>query len=227
MVNFDAHAENYSESLAQGLAVSGEDSSYYIRGRIAWVKRCLDRIGVRPTSCLDYGCGCGDSAAELLRTLGLEAVTGVDVSIEEIKVAQRKHAGLSASFWELNKFCPRGEFDLAYCNGVFHHIAPTDRRRSLQYVNKSLRAGGYFAFWENNPWNPGTRYIMSRIPFDENAITLSPPDAARLLRTAGFTIVHSTFQFVFPRVLKAFRPLEPVLAGLPVGAQYQILCIKE
>jgi len=38
----------------------------------------------------------------------------------------------------------------------------------------------------NNPWNPGTRYVMSRCEFDEDAITLSPPQCRKLLRSSGF-----------------------------------------
>ena len=226
MAEFDAYAENYAESLAHGLAISGEGGSFYLRGRVAWLKRCLDQIRVRPTCCLDFGCGCGDSAAELVRTLGVQAVTGVDVSISEIKVARRKYAASNACFWALTELHPSGGFDLAYSNGVFHHIPPGDRCESLQYVRDSLKPGGYFALWENNPWNPGTSYVMSRIPFDKDAITLTPRHACHLLESAGFRVIHTTFQFVFPRFLSLFRPLDPFLARFPLGAQYQVLCLR-
>jgi len=226
MAEFDAYAENYADSLAQGLAISGEDGSFYLRGRVAWVKRCLDQIGIRPTRCLDFGCGCGDSAAELTRTLGVQMVTGVDVSISEIELARRKYPTSNPRFWELSELNPSGGFDFAYTNGVFHHIPPGDRRQSLQYVRDSLEPGGYFAFWENNPWNPGTSYVMSRIPFDRDAITLTPRHACRLLESAGFRVIHITFLFVFPRVFSLFRPLEPFLARFPLGAQYQVLCLR-
>lgn len=47
----------------------------------------------------------------------------------------------------------------------------------VDLVRRSLRPGGVFAFWEINPWNPGTRHVMSRIPFDRDAIMLTPPEA--------------------------------------------------
>jgi SAM-dependent methyltransferase len=226
MAEFDAYAENYAESLGRGLAISGEDSSYYLRGRVAWLKKCLAQFGLRPTRCLDFGCGCGDSEAELLRALELEAVTGVDESSSQIQIARRKCFDPKCSFEVVSELQPKGGFDLAYCNGVFHHIPPAARAGCLQYVRDSLKPGAYFALWENNPWNPGTRYVMSRIPFDRNAIPLSPREAYGLLKTAGFRVVHTTFLFVFPRALRAFRPLEPWLARLPLGAQYQVLCVK-
>ena len=226
MAEFDAYAQNYAESLAQGLAISGEDGYFYLHGRIAWVRRCLDQIGVRPTRCLDFGCGCGDSATELIDTLGVQTVTGVDVSHSEIAVARRRFLTSNSRFFELSELDPSGNFDFAYTNGVFHHIPPADRHESLQYIRESLKPGGYFAFWENNPWNPGTSYVMSRIPFDRGAITLNPRCAYRLLESAGFRVIHTTFQFVFPRVLSFFRPLEPFLARFPLGAQYQVLCLR-
>ena len=91
-------------------------------------------------------------------------------------------------------------------------------------MRDALRPGGLFALWENNPWNPGTRLVMRRIPFDRDA-----DDAVRAAerggcsRNAGFEIVSTDFLFVFPRALRALRPVERRLARLPAGAQYLVL----
>lgn len=226
MAEFDAYAENYAEALGRGLAISGEDSSYYLRGRVAWLKRCLQHLGINPGRCLDYGCGCGDAAPDLISGLGVAAVTGVDVSTSQIEVARRKHPDANCCFGTVTELPALGTFDLAYSNGVFHHIPPAERPAALQYIANALKPGAYFALWENNPWNPGTRYVMKRIPFDKNAITLSPPETCRLVTAAGLKVISTTFLFLFPRALRVFRPLEPVVARLPLGAQYQVLCRK-
>ncbi|MCS7034896.1 MAG: class I SAM-dependent methyltransferase, partial [Phycisphaerae bacterium] len=88
------------------------------------------------------------------------------------------------------------------------------------------RPGGYFAFWENNPWNPGTRFIMSRCPFDDDAIPLSPLESRRRVRVAGFTVMRTDFLFIFPKVLGWLRWMERPLSRLPLGGQYQVLCRK-
>ncbi len=85
---------------------------------------------------------------------------------------------------------------------------------------------GCLRFFENNPLNPGTRYVMSRIPFDRDAITLTPWNARALLRSAGFDILGTDYLFYFPKVLSALRKVEPLLAKLPFGAQYLVLCRK-
>jgi len=70
---------------------------------------------------------------------------------------------------------PEERVDLVICNGVFHHIPLQQRRDAVAFAFHSLRRGGVFAFWENNPWNPGTRLAMRRIPFDRDAIMISAP----------------------------------------------------
>jgi hypothetical protein len=89
-----------------------------------------------------------------------------------------------------------------------------------------LRPGGFFALWENNPWNPGTRWIMRRIPFDRDAIPLPPPEARRLVSSAGFAVLGTRYCFYFPRALRALRPLERLGHGVPLGAQYCVLARK-
>jgi SAM-dependent methyltransferase len=120
-----------------------------------------------------------------------------------------------------------GEFDLAYCNGVFHHIAPGQRLEALALIHGALRGGGLFSFWENNPWSLATRYVMSRCAFDRDAILLSPPEARALLRRGGFQILRTDFRFIFPRVLRALRPIEDAVHRVPFGAQYKVLCRAE
>ena len=123
----------------------------------------------------------------------------------------------------MRDYQPAGDLDLVFCNGVFHHIPPLDRLDAMQFIYASLRGGGLFALWENNPWNPGTRYVMNRIPFDRDAITLSPLTGRQLVRKAGFEILQTDFCFYFPRLLRPLRPLERLLVKLPLGAQYLVL----
>ena len=107
-----------------------------------------------------------------------------------------------------------------YCNGVFHHIPPA-AVGAVAAVRAALRPGG-FSLWENNPWNPGTRYVMSRIPFDRDASPLTTRAARRMLTAAGFSVIRTDFLFIFPRALRGLRPAEPLLSRLPLGTQYQV-----
>lgn len=223
---FDAYAARYDEALAAGLSVTGEDRDYYARGRMRWLAGRLRALGIpAPGTVLDFGCGLGGSTPLFLDELGARQVVGVDVSEGLLDRAREAFAGEPrARFHAIASYEAPASADLAFVNGVFHHIPPADRAEALRYVRRTLRPGGVFAFWENNPWNPGTRYIMRRVSFDENAITITPPEARGLLRAAGFGIVETRFLFIFPRALRWLRPLERRLARLPLGGQYLVLC---
>ncbi len=219
---FDAYAHRYEETLNRGLAVSGESRDYFAERRIRFLACCLRRVGFKPREVLDYGCGDGSSARLLLAELGAESLVGVDESEAAVAVA-RASAIHGARFESVAGFEPVGSADLAYCNGTFHHVPPEERAAALARIRQALRLGGLFAFWENNPWNPGTRIVMSRIPFDRDAVPLSVRSARRMLRAGGFEVMRTDFLFVFPKALRWLRALEEPLSKAPLGAQYQVL----
>jgi SAM-dependent methyltransferase len=148
---------------------------------------------------------------------------GTDVSARSLDVAIAQHASARARFSLMEEYAPEGALDLVYCNGVFHHIPPYERKDAVEYIWRSLRPGGLFALYENNPWNPGTRYVMSRIPFDRDAQTLSFLAARRMLKRGGFAIERVDFLFYFPRALQFLRPLERLGMKVPLGSQYLVL----
>jgi SAM-dependent methyltransferase len=223
---FDEYAVAYEGALANAIAPSGERREYFAEGRVTWLNRCLIECGEKPGALLDFGCGDGATTPLLLAALHGDSAIGVDVSAKSLAIARKNHATPRIRFESISEIHTSGKLDLAYCNGVFHHIAPAHREEALDLVNRALRVGGLFSFWENNPWSLATRYVMSRCAFDRDAITLTPPEACRLLRNGGFEILRTDFRFIFPRVLRALRKIEDLVYRLPFGTQYQILCRK-
>ncbi len=221
---FDRYARNYDAVLNGALSATGEDKEYFASGRVNWFGRCLRELHVRPARVLDYGCGTGATAPLLLQALDCGSVVGTDPSEDSVTEAQRLHGSDRISFLPLAQYKRMGDLDAAYCNGVFHHIAPRDRVSCLRLILESLRPGGVFGFWENNPWNLGTRYVMSRCAFDDDAVMISPREARRLARDAGFEILRVDHLFFFPALLGWLRRLEPALIGFPFGGQFQMLC---
>jgi trans-aconitate methyltransferase len=175
---------------------------------------------------MDFGCGTGTSIPLFLNWPGVNLVIGTDVSAKSLDVAIATHASPRAQFHLMKDYEPQGNIDLVFCNGVFHHILLDERRDAMHYVYSCLKSGGLFAMWENNPWNPGTRWVMSRIPFDRDAITLSPLESRRRVREARFKLLRTDFRFYFPRLLKWFRPLEALGVKVPLGSQYLVLARK-
>lgn len=223
---FNEYAGSYDQMLAQGLAVSGEGKEYFAQGRINWLKASMEQLQIVPRRIMDYGCGTGMTTSLLLERFDAESVVGVDPSSKLIERANRDYGSLRTRFQEILQYAPQAAMDLAYCNGVFHHIPVARRKMAAQYIWRSLKPGGYLAFWENNPWNPGTRYVMSRTPFDRDAVTLTALEASRLLQSAGFQIMRINYLFIFPKSLSVFRWMEPHLSSFPFGAQYLLLARK-
>lgn len=226
VAEFDQFADSYDDDLSQALSVSGESKEFFARGRIAWLARRLKPFGQSVRSLVDYGCGVGDTTALVRELLGCETIIGLDVSVRSLERARRNHGSSTDFFLTFDEYIPDASLDVAYCNGVFHHIPLDQRIAAVDYIYRCLRPGGMFALWENNPWNPGTQYVMHRCCFDRNAIKISAPVASRLLAEGGFEVVCTDYLFFFPRYFRALRSLEPFLVKVPLGAQYLVLARK-
>ena len=98
----------------------------------------------------------------------------------------------------------------------------TEQPGALAAIVSALRPGGVLALWENNPYNPGTRWVMRRLPFDRDAVMLRPSLTRRLVEQAGLTVLATDYCFFFPRPLASLRPLERSLRSVPFGGQYVV-----
>jgi SAM-dependent methyltransferase len=226
---FDSAAIAYEQQLSLGISLSGESADYFVQGRIRILGNLLDRFAFpAPGSIVDFGCGVGNAVEPLLNRFATATLTGIDCSSQSLSVARNRFSNQALLAgrlqWENEiEDSLKASVDLVYTSGVFHHIPPAERQSALANIYQCLRPNGVFALFENNPWNPGTKWVMSRIPFDRDAVCLSPIEARCRLEDAGFKILAQRFCFYFPRCLSLFRPIEACLTRLPLGAQYVTL----
>jgi len=222
---FDEYAAEYDAALQEGLKLTGAGKEHYAEQRALLLRDRLRALGITNVSrVLDFGCGDGDAAPVLREVLGAKEVVGVDVSEAMLTRARERHGW--ARFSTIAELPGLGAFDAAYCNGVFHHIPRAERHEAAQHVLRALKPSGAWGFWENHPWNPGTRIVMSRVSFDRDADMLSPPQSRALLRHAGFDIVRTDHLFILPVGSTAVRRLERLVSRLPIGGQYMVLARK-
>jgi SAM-dependent methyltransferase len=219
---FDRAAE-YEAMLNQGISLSGEGQEFFIAGRI---RDMQSRVSPNTRRILDFGCGTGKTCAYLSEAFPEACVVGTDTSELALRHATASFGSARIQFASPEDLTGMEPFDLCYVNGVFHHIQPADRQRALASIRELLSPGGFLSLFENNPWNPGTRIVMRRIPFDRDAITLAYPEVQRRLREAGFDVRSTRFIFFFPRLLGWVRFTEPWLAGVPLGAQYCVIASR-
>lgn len=226
MSEFDQFAKDYDAALTRGISLSGEAKDFFAVGRIAWLKRKLHSRLPRSPRILDFGCGTGTSTPLLKSEFEAGDVIGTDTSSESLEVARVYHKDAKVKFLLPEDIPDEPIYDLVFCNGVFHHISAKERPGALSWIHKRVKPGGLFVMWENNPLNIGTQIIMNRIPFDKDAEKILPWTGRHLLSRHGFRVEGISYLFVFPRVMKVFRFMEPALSLIPLGAQYQIIAQK-
>ena len=209
---FDRYAQDYDRLHAQSLGASGESPGYFAE----YKARCLERLGVPGTArILDYGCGIGNLLVHLAERFA--TVHGYDPSPESLALARDRVP--KATLHESRKALPAGAFDAVVLANVLHHVPPEARAELVAGLAPLLVPGGRLFVFEHNPYNPLTRRAVAACEFDADAVLLAPKEVKRLLLGAGLADVRLDFIVFFPRVLAAFRFLEPALAWLPAGAQ--------
>jgi len=210
----------------RGVGFSGESQEFFIRGRLAHLRSALP-AGCRIKTVLDFGCGLGATTALLAEVFPGAHIVGTDAAEKALAYARAANGSQRISFCLLSELSAASKFDLCHTSGVFHHIEAQERLNAIRFIYDRLAPSGYFALFENNPWNPGTRVVMSRIPFDREAKTLSPLEARRLMLNGGFRkLGPARSLFYFPRALSFLRFAEPWLAHVPLGAQYCVIAIR-
>lgn len=219
---FDAYSASYREQHAESIRLSGEEVEFFAEYKAEDARRLSREAGCEVRTILDFGSGIGN-AVKPLRTQFPEAqLTCLDVSSNSLAVSREINGeGPSYQVYD-GRVLPfaDGSFDLAFTACVFHHIPETEHVALLAELRRVLRPDGLFVLFEHNPWNPLTRHVVASCPFDENAVLISAPEMKRRLRAAGFADVATRYRVFFPNALRALRPLERLLAPVPLGGQY-------
>jgi ADP-heptose:LPS heptosyltransferase/SAM-dependent methyltransferase len=110
----------------------------------AFAREILQLLPPDGATILDYGCGMGRIAKEILQQNGKVTVIGVDDSGEELALARTyvdTPRFITMKPQELNE-----PVDLAFCIYVFQHIPAVEIREALQRVHHYLRDDGYLIY---------------------------------------------------------------------------------
>jgi SAM-dependent methyltransferase len=215
---FDQYAGQYDRVLGEAIPDGLNEDSYFAEYKIALMAVCMG--DKKPTRILDFGCGAGRSLPYLEQYFPNAELWGYDVSPASLKVAaQRVPRAKLFSDWDA---IARMQFDTILAANVFHHIPPDQRQHALTQCRHILAENGQVFLFEHNPFNPVTRWIFERCPFDADAEMLSIKTSLDLTFKAGFHSEQHGYTLFFPRPLAYLRMFEPWLKGLPLGAQYYV-----
>ncbi len=223
---FDAYAEQYDAAVAQSVALVGGDVAHYAMRKVDVLKSA---VAGKHGRILDFGCGVGALSFALCDGIPGCAVTGIDTSGESIaranRLGQLQSQGRARFVVGTEERLPPsvGTFDIAVAACVFHHIPVAARAQWVREIYDVLHTGGAFMMFEHNPRNPFTQRAVDACPFDDDAILLTPSEAAALLRSAGFVDVRVIHYLFLPPRMYRFKRLERWLRWLPIGGQFAVV----
>lgn len=223
---FDKYAKSYNKLHTQSVRISGEEPDYFARYKIDELAR-VSEVARRlhgGVAILDFGCGIGGSIPHFKELFPGARLSGTDVSEASLTMAREKFpSGVQLDAFDGERLPFESDtFDIVFTSCVFHHIPPEERLACMREIQRVLKPGGEFFFFEHNPWNPLTLRVVRDCPFDENAILLNSPEAMDLVRGAGFSSARLSYTVFFPKMFSLLRPLERFFRSVPLGAQYYI-----
>jgi len=219
---FDQYAEQYDRLLNETIPEGLNEDGYFAEYKIALMAARLGQN--KPKRILDFGCGAGRSLPYLEQYFPDAELWGYDVSPASLEVAaQRVPRAKLFSDWSI---LADTHFDAIVAANVFHHIPPEQRQPALSLCRQVLAEHGQMFLFEHNPFNPATRWIFERCPFDADAEMFSLKTARVMAKQAGFSSEQHGYTLFFPRPLAFLRGLEPLLRYVPLGAQYYVQMAK-
>lgn len=232
---FDAFAPGYNAGMEDPLKrLIGPSADIFLEYKARWLMDFLKKqVPQRqsPWEFLDFGCGTGGFLRSM-QSLGFNAAfQGCDISCKMLEEAVRT--------WSRSQPVPRlhhtesgqwpfapASFDVVSACCVYHHIPPVERLETMRALFRAIKPGGWLVVFEHNPWNPVTRWMVSRCPIDENAVLLSASECAGLVKEAGFENVQQAFLLFLPPRFRRLWKYERHLEKLPMGGQYAIVAQK-
>lgn len=216
-VDFDDHKDNYNNLLRESVGFFSEDEAYFARYKTEIVRKAA---AAKPTRILEYGCGIGRNIPFLLEAFPSSEIEGSDIAPESLSIAKKNNPGIN--FFLEDDNWSGDPFDLVFVASVYHHIPLKERDAVTRMLFSRLKPGGEVCIFEHNPYNPITRRIVSRCPYDADAVLLRPSELKSMLRRASFEVAGASYCLFVPPAFSRLAWLESRLGWLPLGGQYWI-----
>ena len=219
--NFDIYAKTYRETLSSCLKGFGKNDAFFDILKVDSVKKWVINDSYI-YEILDFGCGIGKLTGLLAKNFQRSSVYGYDISKESLCVARKENAAIKNAFF-IDNLPVETRYDIIIAANIFHHIIPGERIKILCEIKKLLKPQGKIVFFEHNPFNPFTRYIVKMCPFDIGVKLIRLHELIKTIESSGFKIEIKHYILFLPWPSRVFREIEHWLRHLPAGAQYFIV----
>jgi SAM-dependent methyltransferase len=215
---FDPYAQQYDTVLAGALGRLAGDVDRFASYKVTEVAHLSRDRNV--THVLDFGCGTGRSLQFIAQAFPNAQLFGFDPSEDCIAQArERRLPAVLAAAWDDIRI---QQYDCILAANVFHHIPPARRADELKKCADVLRPKGSVFVFEHNPYNPATRWVFDRCPFDRDASMIRRSAMIELGRSVGLRVRRAAYTLFVPFQTKTWCKLQRPLGWLPLGAQYYV-----
>lgn len=222
--DFDAFRDSYTDAVQEALPLRGAEAAFFSKLKAIHLLDLARRELGDPSQLdvLDVGCGIGATDGYLDHSF--KNLSGVDVAEQLLEVARDANPDVSYRGYQKDEPIPHedGRFDLTFAICVLHHVPPPEWPRFISDMGRVTRRGGLVCVIEHNPWNPLTRRVVHNCEFDRDAVLLSRPRLAKLVKGAGLTEARARYIAFMPRSVPFLEGVERGLGRLPFGAQYYV-----
>lgn len=215
-VDFDKFTDNYNQLLNDGTNFFSPSEEYFAQYKVNIVKK---KNTFEAKSILEYGCGIGRNISFLANAFPGSTIHGSDISEASLDVARKINPEVYF-FNENNESIKDNQYELIFVAGVFHHIPLEIRASAVINLCRRLKTNGNIYIFEHNPFNPVTRRIVDKCPYDADAILLKPAELKTLLQEGGLKVIDQSYCLFIPPKLNFLLPIEDYLQWLPLGGQY-------
>ncbi len=183
--------------------------------------------GRRDLRLLDVGTGLG--IFEKFLSPAFANIMAVDLSFEMLQVARIKQAfsSPSSAYLQANAFhlpFEDASADLIFMSCVLHHLEEAEINATLKELARVCSPEGRIVFFEHNPYNPFTQWVVRTTPLDRSACLINYRRLTCKAEAAGIHILDRKF-FLYgtPPIDRAINRLLPGLGRLPFGGQFALV----
>ena len=227
MPKFDRYSSVYTQEIEKSVGFIGHDHTFFLQVKADLLINLIERrLGAASdVRVLDVGCGIGTLDQILIEEVS--SLDGVDTSGESILRAKQGIEQATFQHYD-GEILPYEDnrFDLVFTVCVIHHVKQTQWQSFVSEMARVSCPGGIVVIVEHNPFNPLTRLVVNRCPFDDDAILLPANKSRRLLLNAGLYPIEQKYFMFLPFRHTIVRAIEKSLVWLPLGAQYYVAATK-
>jgi ubiquinone/menaquinone biosynthesis C-methylase UbiE len=216
---FDQYDSNYQSLVEDSMSFSGMSHDYVTRVKADLIASIAKQTfgSLEGKHVLDVGCGVG--LTDIFLVDRPWHVSGTDLSSKSIEQARRRNPKVNYVVGSVDQLPFDDEFfDVCFTICVMHHVPPPQWTSFLCEMRRVLKPGGIALVLEHNPYNPLTRLVVNRCPFDADAVLLSRSTLGQRLKAAKLS-PRQTQYFLFTP-WERLRFLDRAIGWLPLGAQY-------